>query len=451
MRGGWASRRAIGIVLLLAGHGSLLRAADPVGRGLATYTAFAWIAPAKPLGHVVGVVRFQSRSDPDQVEKELMARPAGARALLRWESNDNHIWRNPRDQLAGPGAVANRYQGPWIANGAAAEAQFESRFADAINRHGGMPNLLVLDTEMGVGTWDMTPPQLAAIVGDPRWAPLAKRFGIRSTSGLIGVLDTPAARAFNLAMQVTEGGYFRDAFFVPWQMRFPGIHCSDFGDGVLDDQHAMEAPDDNGVVQPMALPMHGDMQSPCCYAWVHRIGRSAANQGADFAKALPVLCWVSSAVRAHARSPEPVLPWVAAKSWSDGTPGNPRGSVGIAGTSFEDELLWHVCLSGGCTDVLFFNPDGRPADDAAMDRDLAELERQTGDAASLRPITRDAVPYGSPVLVTGAITPTGRRVYRVTVGEVKSGGGRVEVKFPGDDGITAVGIPAGACGAWVVR
>jgi hypothetical protein len=446
---------------ILAGFPSPIQAGSPAAISTsappATYTAFAWIAPAKPLGHVVGVVRFQAKSDPEQVARDLMARPAGARALLRWESNDNHLWHNRHDQLALPQTGMSRlatgqgYQGPWIANGAAAEAAFESRFADALKQRRAMPDLLVLDLEMGVGTWDMTPPQLAAIVADSRWPALAKRFGLRSTSELIGVLDTPDARAFNLAMQVTEGGYFRDAFFIPWQGRFPMIHCSDFGDGVLDDKQEIEAPDDNGVIQPMSLPMHGDLQSPCCYAWVHRIGHVPANQGADFNKPLPVLCWLSSMVRAYARSPQPVLPWIAAKSWTDATSANPRGSVGIRDTAFQDELVWHICLSAGCTDVLFFNPDARPADDAAVDGDLAELQRESGDATSLRPIEKDAVPYASGVLVSGAVTPGGRRLYRVTVGTIEATARQVSVGLDGNEGISTVEIPPGACGAWLLR
>ena len=419
------------------------------------YTAFAWTPPARPYPHVVGLVRYQSISDPARVAAELNARPAGARALLRWESNDNHVWHNPADQLAAPATTratgAARCQGPWIPHGAAAEAAFEDRFADALRQRGATPDLLVLDTEMGVGTWDLTPPQLSAIVNDPRWPPLAQRFRVRSTAGLIGTLDTPGARAFNLAMQVTEGAYFHRAFFEPWTRKFPDLHGSDFGDGVLDDAQAAQAPDDNGVVQPMSLPMHGDLQSPCCYAWVHGIGRPPASRGADFARPLPVLCWLSGVTRACARSLQPVLPWLAAKSWTDGSPRNPAGTVRIRDTPFQDELLWHVCLSAGCTDVLFFNPDGHPADDAAMDADLAALQRQAEDAPSLRPLTTAPVAYAAPVLVSGAVTPAGRRVYRVTVGSVEPTSRRVTVTLPGEQAPTQVTIGAGSCGAWIAR
>ena len=424
------------------------------GRLPATYTAIAWTPPAKPLTHVVGVVRYQSSSDPANVAAELNGRPAGARALLRWESNDNHVWRNPADALAGPSsrpADGHALLGPWLPAGATAEAAFEGRFAAALHQRGVAPDFLVLDTEMGVTTWDLTPPQLAAIVADPRWPPLAKRFGVRDTAGLIGTLDTPDARAFNLAMQVASGTDFRRAFFDPWQRQFPALHGCDFGDGVLDDAQARQAVDDNGVVQPQSLPMHGDVQSPCCYAWVHKVGRPPADRGADFGQPLPVLCWLTGVVRAYARSPQPVLPWVAARGWTDPSPAHPQGSVPIRDSPFQDELVWHVCLSGGCTDVLFFNPDGRPGDDAAMDADLAALQRQAGDAASLRPLTTDAVPYAAPVLASGAVTPAGRRVYRVTVPSVVPERRSVTVTLPGDRDPTTVVVGPGECGTWVAR
>ncbi len=422
----------------------------------AAYTALAWTPPARPLPHVVGVVRYQAGSDPDRVTAELMSRPAGERALLRWESNDHHVWHNARDQLPSPAGPATRpagagYQGPWIPNGAAAEAAFEDRFAAALQQRRAAPDFMVFDTEMGLVTPTLTPPQLAAIVADPRWPPLARRFGVRSTAGLIGTTDTPDARAFNLAMQVTTGESFHDAFFEPWRRHFPGVHGSDFGDGVLDDAQAARAPDENGIVQPMRLPLHGDTQSPYCYAWVHGIGRRPASQGADFRRPLPVLCWLASSVRAYARSRRPVLPWVAAKSWTDGSARDPAGTVGLRDTPFQDELVWHVCLSGGCTGVLFFNPDGRPADDAAMDADLAALARATGDAPAIRPLATDAVPYAAAVLVSGAATPAGRRAYRVTVGSVDPRARRVDVVLPGERRPTAVDVPAGTCGAWVLR
>jgi hypothetical protein len=434
-------------VLLLT---QLAKASDNLA---ATYTAFAWTAPAKPMRHVVGTVWYQATSDPADIARRLANRPAGSRALLRWESNDHHVWRNPDDLLASPGDATTRpaYPGPWIPHGAAAEAAFEDRFAGALQRLGATPDLLVLDTEMGINTLTLTPPQLAAITADPRWPAVARRFGIRSTAGLIGVTATPDARAFNLAMQVVTGESFRAAFFAPWQRHFPQIHGSDFGDGLLDDAHAHQAPDDGGIVQPMSTPMHGDLQSPYCYAWVHGIGRPPANQEADFTKPLPVLCWLTSAVRAYARSPVPVLPWVAAKSWTDGSTTRPAGTVNIRDTPYQDELLWHVCLSGGCTDVLFFNPEGRPADDAAMDADLAELQRATGDAASLRPLTFEPVSFGAASLVSGAVTPVGRRVYRITVGAADGNHRRVTVTLPGDSTDTTVEIAAGHCGSWVVR
>ena len=410
---------------------------------LRPYTAFAWTAPTVPLPlpHVVGLVRYQASSDPAVIAVNLNDRPAGARALLRWESNDNHVWRNPLDRVAG--ATTRPVQGPWLANGAAAEGAFEGRFAADLRRRGATPDLLVLDTEMGVGTWNLSAADVAAVAADPRWPPLARRFGVKSSEHLAGTLDTAGSRAFNLAMAETEAGYFRAAFADPWRRAFPSIRVSEFGDGVLDDRAAADAPDDNGVVQPAtAGTMRGDLQSPYCYPWVHGIGRPPANRGADFGRTLPVLCWLTGGVRAYARTPVAVLPWVSAKGWTD-------GHVGIRDTPWQDELLWHVCLSGGCTDVLLFNPDHRPADGAAADGDLATLQREAGDAATLRPLTAAAVPFDAAVLVSGAATPAGRRVYRVTTGDV--GPRRVVVTLPGERGTTTVDVPAGACGAWVVR
>jgi hypothetical protein len=419
--------------------------------GIVPYLAMAWTAPSAPLAHVVGVVRFQSSSDPEKIARALKVLPEGERFLLRWESNDNQFWGNPADQLIGGHSQATRpgkpesFQGPWIDHGAAAEAVFETRFAAALRQRGASPDYLVLDTEMGISTWELTAPQLRAIMADRRWPAVAKRFGVSGTAGLVGAGNNPNAQAFNLAMQVTSAGYFRAGYFELWQAAFPRVCCSDFGDGVLNAVQAVQAVDDGGGIQPMALPMHGNVQSPCCYAWVHKIGRPPSNQGADFSNPLPALCWIVSMTRAYAQSPQPIVPWVAAKSWTD-------GSVPIANTPYQDELLWHVCLSAGCTDVLFFNPDSPAADNAAMDADLAALQQQAGDSPTLVPLTRAAVAYTSPVLVSGARCANGRRLYRVTVGAgPTTAPAALTLVLPGESATTTLHVRPGEVGLWVVR
>jgi hypothetical protein len=447
-RGAWQCAVRLAVLLLLPARQTM--AADAgMSSPLTPYRAIAWTAPTPPLPHVVGVVRYQSSSDPAAVAAALNHRPAGARALLRWESNDNRFWKNPADLLpiASPASQpsdATTAPGPWLEHGAAAEAAFESRFAEALHRLNTRPDFLVLDTEMGIGTWSLTSPQLSAIGGDRRWSAVARQFGIRGADDLVGVTNSPAARAFNLAMQVTTAAYFRAGYFLPWRKIDPSIGCSDFGDGVLNEAQAAQAVDDDGNVQPMALPMHGNMQSPCCYAWVHKIGQRPCNQGADFRQPLPALCWITSMVRGYAQSPEPMLPWIAARSWTD-------GHVLIANTPYQDELVWQVCLSAGCTDVLYFNPDARAADDAAMDGDLAALERQARRSPTLTPLTTAAVPFASPVLVSGARCADGRRVYRVTTWPAAAAPRVLRVMLPGEIIETAVTVPAGEVGAWVVR
>ena len=422
--------------------------AAAVPADITPYTAFAWTAPNPPLTHVVGIIRYQSSSDPSHIAAALNKLPAGQRFLLRWESNDNHFWHNPADQLPDPESAAtqpanpHRYQGPWIDNGAAAEAAFESRFAAALKQHSATPDFLVLDTEFGISTYDMTEPHLRAIMADARWPALAKRFNIHGTAGLIRTINNPNAQAFNLAMQVTTAHYFRAGYFEPWKTIFPNIHASDFGDGVLDAAAAQQAPDDMGCIQPMALPMHGDTQSPYCYAWVHDLAKSPAGQGADFTKPMPILCWLTSMVRAYAKSPQPILPWLAAKSWTD-------GHVPIVNSPYQDELLFHICLSAGCTEILFFNPDSPTADNQAIDHDLADLQRQTNNSPTLAPLTTAAVPYRSAILISGATCADGRRIYRLTIWPTLPTPRQLRVSLPGEKTACLVIVPSDQPGVWI--
>ena len=166
-------------------------------RSVAPYTAFAWTAPTTQLPQVVGLVRYQSSSNPIQVAKALSQLPPGRRFLLRWESNDNRFWRNPQDQLVAPAAAATQplkvdpVQGPWADHGAAAEAAFETRFAAALQQCAVVPDFLVLDTEFGLNTFQLNQRQLDAILADRRWPQLARAFGVRTTTGLLHTDATP--------------------------------------------------------------------------------------------------------------------------------------------------------------------------------------------------------------------------------------------------------------------
>ena len=147
---------------------------------------------------MVGPVYFSVTSDPADIAAQLKAKPAGQRVLLN---------RRPRQcqerravGVGQPGRPADWGSGARGSPvGTAAEAAWGNKFYAASGGRRSDRRLLGPGHECQITTWTLTPPQLAAMVADPRWSAL----GI-SPAVSIGYLDA-SSRAFALAMQVTLG------------------------------------------------------------------------------------------------------------------------------------------------------------------------------------------------------------------------------------------------------
>ena len=412
--------------------------ADPAPT-ITPYIAFAWHAPTSPLDHVAAPLWYVKDSDPAAIASQLNALPAGERVLLRWQSTE--LLMNPGDQIVGPDG--QNYYGPWLDNGAAAEAAFENSFLAQVAADGGSVDYLMLDIEWDINTWNITTGQLNAILADPRYPALASTFDLTRTDDLIDILN-PDSQAFDLAMQVTMGTYDHAAFDAPLAAHFPDARCSDFNDALLSPSAAIEAPDANGCVQPAGLPLHGDTQGPSFYGDVGNIGLYTNNQGADFTQPLPILCWETSRARGYALADVPIIPWVAGKTWSQDS---------LANSPYYDEMIYHVMLSSGSVNLDLWDADTDHTQDdcSALDADLAAVAQMANNEPALTPLSTDTVPYTSPVLVSGAQCPSGRQLFRITVPAISTQAQTVNVVLPGDTATTAVTVPANAAGQWLVR
>ena len=136
---------------------------------------------------------------------------------------------------------------------------------------------------MGIVTPTLTPKQLTAIVADPRWPRLARRFNIGGTGDLIGRTDTANDRAFNLAMQETTGGSLRAAFYEPWLKHFPACTGATSATACSTTNGRPTPPTTAASSSRWARRCTRTRSRPTATGWVHGIGRPPANRGADFA------------------------------------------------------------------------------------------------------------------------------------------------------------------------
>ena len=429
----------------------------PTPPTLTPYEAFAWHAPTTALQHVVGVVWFNASCNTPagiaSIAAQLKALPAGERVLRRGP-NGVELLNNPADPQPVPETATTQpaapQQVPWVPAGAAAEAAFGEKFYTGLAAAGATVDYLQLDTEGNINsdTLGNNPDgalEVATIVADLRWPAVATACRVTRTDDVIGN-HWPDAQQFNLALQVAEAPFCRSAFFVPLAAVFPAAHCSDYNDVILSASAAFQAPDFNGCVQPMGAPLHGDLQAPSFYGGVGNIGSpgNPGGQGADWSKPMTVLNWEVSSARAYAQGAAPVMAWLAGKTWN--------GSR-LANSPYWDELLYHVMLSTGSTDLNLWDADtsNTQNDCATADSDLATIAGQAGNSPTLTPLTLNAVPYGSAVLVSAARCSNGWLVARVTVAATQPTTKPVSITLPGDSSPTSVNIPGGECGAWFSR
>ena len=421
---------------------------------LRPYTAFAW-STVGPMRHVSPFIWVTGNSNPGILAQQSRRMPDGCRVLFSWNLTDG-LLEHPADVSPGAGNPAEPQPDIWATRGAEVVEQrvsgFFGQFADA----GGQCDAAILDFEGGWSNWVMTTPRLAAVQRDPRFQPIAAQLGFPDPAERL-IWQRAVASGDYLTWNALMGGRLNDvlnrAVAQPVARHFPGAWLSNFQSVVMPRDAVI--PDANGVLQHTAGESYGNCQSPVVYGTVLDI--AVRMPGPDWKSPMTAVIWGTNHVRSAARSsPMPILPWVAFRSW----PGDnrERQTVPWANTDYWQESIYHTMLSGGCNNVLFWNPRARvgagsppphgtsgPADADAMNAAMAELERQAGNEPLVRPLTTAAADYAAGALVSAARTRSGRKVARITFRE------GVETASVEIEGRTyRAARPRGQVGTWVV-
>jgi len=421
---------------------------------LTPYTAFSWAAPW--LGkspHLSPMIWLSDRQEPGIIARQLAALPPGRRVLFIWHAQ-NQIWGDHDDAVpataadvaAGTVPAKTTFQSPWLDHGSAAVAAWFGPWLDGVKKSGTAVDFLVTDAEVDLSMWAILPPQVHAIAADPRFGEIAAKYDLRDISA-VGKLDHwDVCSAWNTAMASTIAGYFRAAYYAPLKSRFSDAGYTEYADGILPRALAGRCRDVNGWPNWSMGPMFGTHQSPPIYGQVRQLAYPGRNDGTnpDFAKdPLATLAWETSSMRAlPLGSSYPIIPWFCPRSWK----GDAAGSAALGGTPYWNELVYHSMLAGGCVDCLFWDPKAPPADVMAMNDVLADLQTQTSNSKTLKPLSTDAIPFNATSIVSGVQCEDGHRLFRITV---MPGATSATVTLPGETNPRTIAIPIGQVGVWL--
>ncbi len=372
--------------------------------------AYSWSEVPATCRHITHMTWFKKDSDPAEIAKASLARPAERRALFSWDM-ERDLLSHPDDAARTADGKPTEHIGVWPQQGAATVgARFEDffrRFKEA----GGDARLLVLDFEGGYSNWHIgskNTERWLAIQNDPRFSQIAKRLGF---SDLLTVADFRSGTNYlkwnaHTGLLVDEA--LNKAVFEPARRHFPKIQASNYGSYIVTEANTV--PDLHGHMQWREGIPFGTHQSRSFYTSIGQLaskkldGQNPFGQS-PFAGLLLSVNYIRSMKRSSAI---PIQPWVAWARYAGDGPNRPPATVG--GTPYYRELVCHLALQG-IAEFLFWNPHpwrkdqkpeslSLPEDEILLDELLGRINQRL-EGASGEPVTVEAAPWNARVVASG--------------------------------------------------
>lgn len=444
------------------------------------YTAFAFTADtltptASGLDHVVTMPFVHVADDPGNVATQLLTMPIGKRVIVL---SDFHtlLLGHTEDRCKDADGDFVDFISPWFPTGTAAVQAWLVPLLQAVKDAGATIDFVVTDIEQaGFNLSDFVisvtggNPQYEAIAADPRFAegsPSARAL----YDGVVVDREVPPgsdleAKRWNAVMTHLLGQALRAAIYDSLVSVFPDAGYSQFGG---DDSGAyIIAPESDPLVdyngwETIGYDVPGTHQSPATYTNLggvvfYPLGRPPHSREVGtpvWTNPMATLGWQISNMRALVRaSSVPILPWVQYRAYKD-----IRFNEVLHDTDYYQELLYHLLLTCGTTNFLYFNPPTDAlstakgaGDDGVMSDLLAEYQWLARSATSVRPLTKTTVLFDASALVSGALCvgPAGHwRVYRITFAP---GVDSADLTLPDELQARTFVRPAGAIGLWFVE
>jgi hypothetical protein len=428
------------------------RPAPPAATPLRPYTAFSW-SFAGPRDKVKPMYWIQRATPPGVAAQATARMAAGSRVVLTVDFG-RELLVHPGDACMTPDGKPAGHQGVWPVHGARAAAEEFDNYLRHFAAAGGQIDMLVLDYEGNNSCWWMTAARLEAIGADPRFKQLVPALGFADP--LKALPQNSTARGeylrWNAVMDRLVMDAMEQALLAPLRRHFPRAGLSNFDGQALPPENVI--PELNGHMQYRLGDPVGTHQSPAVYGGILA---SAAVPTVDWTRPFVQVVYAANLVRTAVRSsPRPVMPWVAHRGFH--RPGGKARPSVWGGTDYWQEGMYHALLSGGTTNLLYWNPPSRlppphnqsdtenavPADDDATEAVMAEVERAAGGQLIVAAVATDQSPWDPPFIASAARLADGATLARVTFAEKTT-----EASITVGGRQVRVAKPPGKLGAWV--
>lgn len=415
---------------------------------LEPYTAFALNYPGA-LPNVKGMypiaVAGSLNTNPGIAAKEITRMAPGVRVMLATDVALG-VLDHPDDVCYSRNGQPTTQQGIWPTAGIRVAA---GRFDDWLGQFaaaGGAVDMVVVSAEDDYAIWNMSEDRLAAITDDRRFTELAPLLGFNDARQAMQQRNPrhgePAR--WNAVMSGVVAAARRKAVLEPLRKHFPKAAMCNFNDLRISQEHIAM-----GVFgQPwytIGGPA-GTHQSPALFG-----GAAPRQIDADWSRPFLQVLYAVNFVRCLSRSSDvPQLPWVPFKGLNVGG--------GYGGGDMFEEVVAHLMLSGGTTNLLYFNPappkDIPPgakvpkfatqADAEAMNSVLREIRREAGGKRIVAPVSIEPVRYDARFVLSAARLEDGSTLCRVTFAETE---GVAQLRIGGE--VIRVERPLGRNGVWM--
>lgn len=364
--------------------------------------------------------------DPAESAREVLALPAGRRALFSWDLHRD-LLTHPKDVCRTPSGEPTAFQGVWWENGTEAVRQRFDDFFRRFKEAGGVCDAFILDFEDIPCNWvlgggEKAWPHYQAIQSDPRFPALAKllafndlRFVCFWNEGKGN--DKTRHLKWNTVMGELRAASLNRAIYEPLRKYFPTARMSNYGDYRSRPAFAVPNGDGHDIHRFGLGTVVGTCQSQDFYGTIRQLAWRSLDGRNPYA-ATPFNAFRLEANRMRAMilsSPIPVQPWIAHKQFAESLSGK---------TDLYQELIFHIGL---CRPECFLlwnplapkMPNANPAHYGSASQDqlvsdcLKQLDELLAGPAPRDSLVKGLIPWGDPFVLTGRLAGD-RSVWRLT-------------------------------------
>lgn len=416
------------------------------------FSAYTWVAAkGTPSQYVYTSIRVPAYAPSTHAAQSKLIKEGHVAIFATNSSLWTRLEQNPADKIKNPDGTPTSYQDPWMAQGikdirdgidpSASGGGSANQGVDEWFRNfasaGGKADYIVCDWEgyyevPGPG-WSIDLAKADALYNDPRFPSIADSLPASTSQLIQNTPNIPTRQQYVFALTGLAQENFGKAVLQPARKYFPKAHTSNYFSYIMTPANTQIW--NNGSPGAYFSKKAGTDNAPSMYGGVYQTFATLyGNQG--FIRVL----WLLNTHRGIQRSsPDPVTPWMAPCSFSEGSPPCPAFVM-----PYYKEIVYHFALSGANA-IFGWNPYASQTDDEGFGDAMNNVNSKIGTGWRY-PLSLADQGMTTTLIVSGMKLESGKTVYRVTVKKPDSDLSSVKtVNVSNGDTIT---VGAGEVGAW---